>query len=313
MPSPVAPWKGAPLRVIFTAEKPLDGEFSLVGPDGKVAAKSHDRHGGPPYFWYAEVATPAAGTWHATLARTGAPADCATLSRDIAVRPTEPPRPHAEGGSLWPIRAAWDRSTENLYSAWIEKLFDAPGDQAPTWKALHEVLRDKSRNALYDHLGLKEDQAGLILKPDCADMPYFLRAYFAFKIGLPFGYSKCTRGTGGEAPTCFAWWNIQNLEPRPAPPDPVPTPQLMAAAGDEMPATRGLLDMFRQPGAAPAGAAPAGRDRLRRPRRGVRPRGRRGLPRPSATICARTSPTASIPAPAAPPRPTTTPTTIRCR
>ena len=61
---------------------------------------------------------------------------------------------------------------------------------------------------------------GLIIRPDCADLPYFLRAYFAFKMGLPFGYSKCTRGAGGEAPRCPQWWNIQNLEPPPPPPEP---------------------------------------------------------------------------------------------
>jgi len=59
--SPMAPWKGAPLRVIFAAEKPLDGELSLIAPNGNIAAASGDRHGGPPYFWFAEVASPAAG------------------------------------------------------------------------------------------------------------------------------------------------------------------------------------------------------------------------------------------------------------
>src|SRR5271165_2032700 len=72
LPSPITPWKGAPLRVVFAAEKPLVGEFSLIAPDGSVAAKSAERHGGPPYFWFAEVAKPGAGTWHATLARDGA-------------------------------------------------------------------------------------------------------------------------------------------------------------------------------------------------------------------------------------------------
>ena len=48
LPSPLAPWKGAPLRVIFAAEKPLDGELSLIGPNGQVAAKSRERRGGPP-------------------------------------------------------------------------------------------------------------------------------------------------------------------------------------------------------------------------------------------------------------------------
>jgi len=37
--SPIAPWKGAPLRVVFAAEKPLEGELSLIAPDGTVAAK----------------------------------------------------------------------------------------------------------------------------------------------------------------------------------------------------------------------------------------------------------------------------------
>ncbi len=65
-----------------------------------------------------------------------------------------------------------------------------------------KVLRDRSRNLLFNHLGLGEDEMKMVLRPDCADLPYFLRAYFAFKMGLPFGYSKCTRGGGGRAPTC---------------------------------------------------------------------------------------------------------------
>jgi hypothetical protein len=217
LPSPLAPWKGAPLRVILAAEKPLEGELSLIAPDGRVAATSRERHGGPPYFWFAEVASPAAGTWHAQLARDHAPGECSTIRREIAVRGDQPPRLSKTEGSLWPLRNTWNRSTENLYSAWIEKLFDDPLEAAPSWKALHEVLRDRSRNFLFNHLGLGEDQMGLIIRPDCADLPYFLRAYFAFKMGLPFGYAKCSRGGGGNGPTCHAWWNIQKEEPAPVP------------------------------------------------------------------------------------------------
>src|SRR6266851_8344622 len=202
LPSPIAPWKGAPLRIVFAAEKPLEGELSLIAPDGSVAAKSRDRHGGPPYFWFAEVASPAAGTWRATLARDRAPAECSTITREIAVRRDQPPRPGAAEGSVWPARNTWSRATENLYSAWIEKLFDAPLEATLSWPALHEVLRDRSRNFLFNHLGLREDSMGMILRPDCADLPFFLRAYFAFKMGLPFGYTKCTRGGGGEGPKC---------------------------------------------------------------------------------------------------------------
>ena len=84
--SPMAPWKGAPLRVVFAAEKPLAGELSLIAPNGHVAATNSNRRGGPPYFWFAEVASPAAGTWQAILVRHGASADCATVTREIVVQ-----------------------------------------------------------------------------------------------------------------------------------------------------------------------------------------------------------------------------------
>jgi hypothetical protein len=206
--SPVAAWKGAPLRVVFAAEKAVDGELSLTAPDGSTAVKSRKRFGGPPYFWYAEVQAPAVGTWHASLASGG----CGTITRDIAVRADQPPRPQSKAGIVWPLRNAWDRGMENLFSAWVEKLFDAPLDAAPSWPALHEVLRDRSRNILFNHLGLGEDEMKIVLRPDCADLPYFLRAYFAFKMGLPFGYSKCSRGGGGSPPACFSWTSIQNAE-----------------------------------------------------------------------------------------------------
>ena len=208
LPAPLSPWKGAPLRVIMAAEKPLKGELSLVAPDGRVAATSRKRSDGPPYAWYADVAAPAAGTWHATLTSS----ECGTITREITVRAERPAGPGATAGSVWPVRHAWTRATENLFSAWIEKLFDDPLDATPSWAALHEVLRDRSRNVLFNYLGLGEDEMKMVLRPDCADLPYFLRAYFAFKMGLPFGFSKCNRGGGGKAPQCFQWSSTQTAE-----------------------------------------------------------------------------------------------------
>ncbi|MGA7488864.1 MAG: hypothetical protein WBW74_18235 [Xanthobacteraceae bacterium] len=232
LPSPWAPWKGAPLRVMLVTEKPLQGELSLTGPDGSVAATSRERHGGPPYFWFTEIKAPAAGSWHATLTPQQAGAGCGPITREIKVRPDKPGGPGSAAGSTWPLRNAWNRASENLFSAWIEKLFDDPLDAEPSWPALHEVVRDPSRNFLFNHLGLREDQLGLIIRPDCADLSYFLRAYFAFKMGLPFGYSKCSRGGGGGAPKCYAWWNIQHLEePRPAPPEEIASPVLFNMFG----------------------------------------------------------------------------------
>ncbi len=254
LPTPVAPWKGAPLRVIVAAEKPLQGELSLIAPNGSVAAKSRDRRGGPPYFWIAEVASPAAGTWQARLSRDNASGDCSTIVRPIVVAAAEPPRSRSVPGSVWPIRNSWDRTTENLYSAWIETLFDAPLDASPSWPALHVVLRDRNRNLLFNHLGLKEDQIGLFIRPDCADLPYFLRAYFAFKMGLPYGYAKCTRGGGGEGPRCPVWWNIQNEEPLPVAPEDIIAAENAVTAGTSPAPSNPFAELFRKPDPKPANA-----------------------------------------------------------
>ncbi len=217
--SPLTPWRGAPLRVMFTTEKEVEGELSLIAPNGKVAVATRDRLGGPPYTWIAEVPSPAPGAWKAKLVRANGEGECATLTRDIAVRKTAGAPPRQTNASVWPIRDGWNRENENLYSAWIEKLFDAPLEEQLSWPALHDVLRDRQRNFLFNHLSAKEDERKLVIRPDCADLPYFLRAYFAFKMGLPFGYAKCTRGGGGRAPQCGQWWDIRNEEPPPVPPE----------------------------------------------------------------------------------------------
>ncbi len=236
--SPRAPWKGAPLRVVIAAEKPLAGALSLKAPDGSEALVVRERKGGPPYYWTAEIAAPAPGTWHARLALETDAGGCRTLTQEIAVRRASAGSPGTEK-SVWPIRAAWNRETENLYSAWIETLFEAPLADQPSWPALHEVLRDPARNILFNHLSLREDEKGLVIRPDCADLPYFLRAYFAFKVGLPFGYAKCSRGGAGKPPRCTSWWNIENQEPPPA----------ETAAKQGAP---GLFDgLFGMPAAAP--------------------------------------------------------------
>ena len=98
------------------------------------------------------------------------------ITREIKVRADKPGGPGSAAGSTWPLRNTWNRASENLFSAWIEKLFDDPLDAEPSWPALHEVVRDPSRNFLFNHLGLNED-AKIYLRPDCADLPYTLRAY----------------------------------------------------------------------------------------------------------------------------------------
>ena len=259
LPSPHAPWTGAPLRVMVVAEKPVEGTLSLIAPDGSVAVKPSDRRGGPPYSWFAEVAAPAAGTWHAKLERDPASADCSPITRDIVVSARKPEPVRIPAGSIWQVGNSWNSTNEALFSAWIEKLFDAPVDQDLSWKAWHEVLRDQSRNFLFNYLGRGEDNAQTGLRPDCADFVYFLRAYFAFKMGLPFGYTNCSRGVGGKPPQCYQWFDVEHPEVTRPPPPPEKDAAPVAADAAPPAQTPGLLGLFGrpQPPAEPTATPPA--------------------------------------------------------
>ena len=203
------------MRVMIVSEKPLDGMLSLTAPDGSAAVTSSDRHGAGPYSWFTEVAAPAAGSWHATLAAAG----CGPITREIAVSAKKPSPVRASAGYIWQVRGSWNSTTEDLFAAWIEKLFDATPDQDLSWKVWSEVLHDQSRNFLFNYLGRGEDNVNSGLRPDCADFVYFLRAYFSYKMGLPFGYSSCSRGFAGRPPKCSQWFDIGHPDvTRPAPP-----------------------------------------------------------------------------------------------
>jgi hypothetical protein len=261
LPSPLAPWKGAPLRVMVISEKRVEGVLSLIAPDGSVAVKSTDRRGGQPYSWFADVAAPTAGTWRVVLSRDAA--GCSPITHDIVVSAGKPEPLRTPQGAFWQVRNSWNRTTEALFSAWIEKLFDAPPDQDLSWKVWHEVLRDRSRNFLFNYLGRGEDNAQAGLRPDCADFVYFLRAYFAYKMGLPFGYSNCSRGFAGRPPKCYQWFDIEHPELTRPPP---PPEQEIASATNVTPAmppapppTPTLLGLFNRsqpPAAADPGAIP---------------------------------------------------------
>ena len=251
LPSPQAPWTGAPLKVMVVTEKPADGLLSLIAPDGSVAGKSSDRHDGPPYAWFAEVIKPAAGTWHARLERDG----CSPVVHEIAVAARKPEPVRNPAGSIWQVKNSWNATNEALFSAWVAKLFDGPPDQDLSWKVWYEVLRDQSRNFLFNYLGRNEDNTQTGQRPDCADFVYFLRAYFAFKMGLPFGYSNCSRGFGGKPPKCYLWFDVEHPEvTRPAPP---PEQDVVAAAEPPSPAppqSHGILRLFSRTEPPPADA-----------------------------------------------------------
>ncbi len=215
--SPRVPRAGERLRVVAAGFEELDATLVVEraasgarsGAAGEVLAASDVRHGAAPYWWMVELDAPAPGTYRVALGRGRDVAGCTVVLVGRGAGGGARPRP---AGAVWGVERAWDRGTESLYSAWIEKLFDDPLDAEPSWRGIGALLGDSERNLLFDHLGMGEDSSGAMkLTPDCADLPYFLRAYFAWKLGLPFAYSSCSRGSATAPPRCSGWHS--NLRP----------------------------------------------------------------------------------------------------
>ncbi|MCA9601595.1 MAG: C40 family peptidase, partial [Myxococcales bacterium] len=198
--SPARPHAGAPMRVIATLSgAPGAARLALFGPGGaRVDAEAH-RLPGPPFVEWNEVAAPAAGAWVAVVADGDRVLACerfrVSASQPAQWTPTEPDAP------AWTARLKWERDTENLYAAFVAQLFNFPPDEDRTWTNLQALLQDPKQNLLLNHLSEGED-AALELEPDCADLPYFLRTYFAWKLGLPLAFRRCSRGREGVPPSC---------------------------------------------------------------------------------------------------------------
>lgn len=199
--SPATPVRGKPARVVAVSEAKLQGTLSARS---GATSEASDVRGGPPYFFVAELEA-GGEKLDVTFDESGCEGTPAHKELSVALAPHRRPPPWARTSetALWSSSRAWDSVTENLYSAWIEALFDAKEGENPSFSALHEVLRDPKKNFLFDHLGLGEDtDHAQVIRPDCADLPYVLRATFAWKLGLPFGMAECSRGGGGAPPDC---------------------------------------------------------------------------------------------------------------
>ncbi|MEM9194537.1 MAG: NlpC/P60 family protein [Myxococcota bacterium] len=195
--SPRVPHPGQPLRVIVTADDdPGPVELALTDPSGHRHTPEVRRIGGPPYTYWVEVESPPPGRWTAVFGDGTRVEACErfTVARNGPAGPDL-------SENVWRPRWRWENDTENLYAAFVEQLFDYPIDEDLTWNNLQSLLQDRDRNLLFNHLGQDEDE-GLRLQPDCADLPYFLRAYFSWKTRLPFAFRRCSRGRAGQPPTC---------------------------------------------------------------------------------------------------------------
>jgi hypothetical protein len=203
--SPLAPALGAPMKILAAGDG--GGELTITDPQGGEKALAAVRHDGPPSSMTADFTPARAGSHQLIWRRGGKPIACRKIA--VAAKPAAPSM--VVGSNIWATAHAWDRRYENFYSAWIATLFDAPVDQSLDFRPLHQALRDPGRNFLYGYLGLREDDAknkgAISATPDCADLPYFLRAYFSWKLGLPFGFRDCDRGTESRPPRCTNFYS----------------------------------------------------------------------------------------------------------
>jgi len=198
--SPAVPVAGEPLRVIATSSRaPGDASLWVFDSDGEPVPLDELRLGGPPFARVARSPRTSAGAYTALLGTEEKLLACKRF------RVRDQPLPAAKLSepttAVWEPKSDWGRDHEALYAVFIEQLFAGAPDDEQTWTNLHSLLRDPSRNILYEHLGLNEDDK-LSIEPDCADLPYALRAYFAWKLRLPYGYRQCSRGRGGSPPSC---------------------------------------------------------------------------------------------------------------
>ena len=200
---------GETLRVLASFEMDFrELHVSVSGPDGQLRPLKARRGGGPPFWQASEFRIDRPGRYSVALVKDGRGAGGADFTVPAA------PAPGKKGGGVWDSERGWTRGDENLYAAWLEALFQGT-DERSSWPSLHQAVDDPERNLLYGHLGLGEDDPEgrdrVEMTPDCADNPFYLRAYFAWKTGLPFGFHECSWGSLDTAPRGLRWWTNDSL------------------------------------------------------------------------------------------------------
>ncbi len=187
--APLSPEPGEPMEVLAVAtDEDLD-RILITDPAGSQSPLRGVRYGGPPWALHGGVFRPRSGTYRIEAVRGGQTVACGEV--------------RVGGGAGNRGSGEWDLAANAFFAIWIERLFDAPPEQSLSFDSLAPVLRDPERNFLFDFLGAGEDNR-LPAEPDCADLPYFLRAYFAWKLGLPIAYRPCSRGSRSNPPRCEA-------------------------------------------------------------------------------------------------------------
>ncbi|MGZ3708386.1 MAG: hypothetical protein ACXWPM_06135 [Bdellovibrionota bacterium] len=120
-------------------------------------------------------------------------------------------------------KTAWSASDERGFGKWIHDLGYAG------CKSIDECIKSPT-NPFHN-----SDPQDTDWFSDCADLPYFLRAYFAWKNGLPFGYVSEVEAVPVPGPSS---------EPSPDPsasPSPEPTPDIRYSLEGNYPTARSTV------------------------------------------------------------------------
>jgi hypothetical protein len=200
LPQNPAPNEG--FRILATGGRNIrKAKIEIIGPSGVLKSLNSKSGDELPCWRIDDFPGSSAGNYRANVILDDV--EISSIEFEIAPRKTIQAK-----GLVWKTIRSWDSASETLYSAWINALFQGVGEQ-DSWKALHEVTQNKDRNFLLNYLSLGEDDSAgkikVLMEPDCADNPFFLRAYFAWKLGLPFGFHLCDRGYLGKNPGTGQW------------------------------------------------------------------------------------------------------------
>lgn len=95
----------------------------------------------------------------------------------------------AAAGWHWRIaRPTWTEADEKAYEAFVARIGDSG------CRTVHACLTGVESNPMYR----ASNPPGMQFYADCADLPYMLRAYFAWKNNLPFSYAASVTPIGAS-------------------------------------------------------------------------------------------------------------------
>jgi hypothetical protein len=115
----------------------------------------------------------------ATAQKGTSPSPPVSFSTGAAEQSSAPGTPPVAGNTWRVLRTSWTEQDERGYEEFIQRIGESD------CRTVHDCLTDAKANPLYR----ASNPPGMRFTADCADLPYLLRAYFAWKNGLPFSYS----------------------------------------------------------------------------------------------------------------------------